>query len=572
VRWLRFTREKGWRDEVDLWTPHLERHVCTLLDHNFDPDTHLPRSVSLPVLAPQNDKPVTAGAYIDFLLEAREVIGDTGLKDRCLVQARKTADTLLALQRAHDLPEDRHPNTVRYNKDKGRFEGAWPNWFGHIPHRLTPEGDIEHPARFNTAWAILSGRTFWYHVFKSASSIMAVHAIRPREGDLSGVDRVLARYHRDWDAARYDLENDTDDHFGYLCEDLVPLLRNSGGRSGRALRLLQEATDHRLPRDAASPDDTLWIQAVRLGTACAGDSPRAFKGLLDFYELPPDINRESSGNVLYRDALLELAANDLKGRQLTNGQFTESFFKNWEMVCICFRGAYQGDCREHPPDFWHGDVGDIFGGPPTSAIKAQTFAYRAAAPGERRQILSALGLIEHVTEATMARRYGYVYGLNPAVARQYELLEKYITGESLNSAVGLAYAVTWMKLLPYLDVQDQPIMPRVIPLGPGGQRKGPDGNHVRIEVQGPPGGLVVIPLFEGKAPPFPAPISFRDGRMAAFPLHAGWMDDPLQLDEEGRFEKELVLQGGLLAVVQPILLNPEVGAPLALGSPCVLQR
>ncbi len=565
VRWLRFTRDQGWDEEVQQWTPYLERFVRTLLDHNFDPETQLPRSVAIATREPRSNVPVTVGAFILFLLDAREVLSDETLKARCLQQARRTADALLALQQAHDRPGDEAPNTLRYNPDTGRFEGKWPNWYGHIPPRLTPKGVIDRPARFNTAWAILTGRSFWYHFFKSASAVMAVHAKRPGEVDLPAIKRVLSRYHREWDAARYDLENDTDDHYGYLCEDLIPLIRNSGGRTGNALALVQKATDHRLSPAAARPDDTLWIQAVRLGTACAGDSPRPFKGLLDFYELPPGLNPSSSKKPLYREVLLELARNDLKGRQLTNAQFTDSFFKNWAMVCICFRGSYQGDCREHPQGYWHGDVGDVFGGPPTAAIKAQAFAYRAASPGERQQILSALGIIEHVTESTSARRYGYVAGLDEAVARQYGLLEKYVTGESYINAFGLVYVVTWLKFLPYLDTRQGPRPPGAVLVS---MVESPDPTaalKARIEVSGPSGGRVAVPVFRGRTAPFPCPLSDRDGRMAAFSLPGGWQDRALRLDDSGRAVTEIDLEEYPLVLVQPILLDPSGTVPLALG-------
>jgi hypothetical protein len=568
-RWILFAGERGWDDEVRFWTPFLERFTRSLVQNNFDPETGLPRLVHLENLEPNEEAPVTVGSYIEFLLKASEALDDEALRTECLRTARAAADRLIALQQEHDLPRRKHRNVVRYSAEKGKFEGEWPNWYGYIPDRLTPGGEIEHPRRFNTSWAILSGRSFWYHYFKSAAAIMEVHALEPRDEDLPAVRRVLGNYHRDWDAARYDLENDTDDHYGYLCEDAIRVLERSEGQLTEALRLLQEATDHRLARDAKRIDDTLWIQAVRLGTPCAGDSPRALLGLLEFYELAAHINTTSSGLSLYREALLELARNDFKGRQLTNGQFTESFFKYWEMVCICFRGSYQGDCRDHPPSFWHGDVGDTFGGPPNMPINAQTVAYRAARGGERELILSALGIIEHVTETTMRRPHGYLYGLDTEIAEQYELPEKYRMGVSRNSPAGLSYVLAWLKLLPFLDRSDRARTPSVSLTGiDEGETR-----LARLKAHGPEDGMVGLAVYTGDREPLPAPLSERDLRMTAFPLAEDWLDTSciVRILDRAEIEIGIVLANSPWVVVQPLLLDPDGGPPLAVGEALVLE-
>lgn len=558
--WTRFVREKGWKEEEDYWTPFLERIVQTLLDHNFDPNTHLPRMVSYKTRKPANHESITVGTYIDFLLEAREVITDKELKARCLNEARKTADSLIALQKRHDLPPDKVKNIIEKDPATGRYRFEFNNWFGLIPFRLTPLGLLDEPNKSNDSWIIRRGHTLWYHAFKTPASIMAVHAQMPRDGDMKAVKRALSIYRRKWDATRYDLEDDTDDHYGYHGEDLVPILKHSAGWMKKALELMQEATDHRLDRNAGRSDDTLWIQAVRLGTACAGDSPRAHTGLMNFFKLPPAANPVSSGLPLYREAILELARNDLKGRQLTNSQFTESFFKNWEMVCICYRGAYQGDCREHPPEYWQGDVGDTFGGPPTSAINSQACAYIVASPGERQQILSALGIIMHVTDRDLQREYGYAFGLDPAVARQYELPDKYVIGLSNKTAAGLGYVMAWLKLLPHLDTSPEPRLEAA---------STKDGK--KIEIHGPPGGRVALPRYVGTLPPFPAPLSHKDARMAAFPLPEGWADQSILLDGAGRASLEISTGDAKCVVIQPILMDPAGGAPLALGEALVLR-
>lgn len=450
LAWLEIAEQAGWTEEQARWRPHLDRIVATLLERHFDPDTGLPRLIDLETGEAAQDMPVTVGAYVEFLARARHQVGDPDLAARADRQIRAIADQLLRLQLAHDLPADQK-NDARLNRATGVFEGSYPNWFGHMPPKLTPSGALDTPRQYNSAWAIVKERSFWYHLLRSPAAVMAAHEVEPRPQDLEGVGRALSRYHRDWDAARYDLENDTDDHYGYLAEDLLNMLHHGGEATpARALQLLQGATDHRLSRQAATADETLWIQAIRLGTACAGDSPRAFKGVLDLYRLPPEVNPHSSGLPLYRDALLELAANDWKGRQLTNGQFTESFFRQWEMVCICFKGTYQGDCRERPLDQWDGDVGDLFGGPPMQGIEAQCWAYAVATPEERPEILARLATIRYVTDAALARPHGYLAGLDEAVARQYELPEKYILGLSPRSTQGLGYLRSWLHLVPFL--------------------------------------------------------------------------------------------------------------------------
>ncbi len=455
VTWLAHARARGLDDEVARWTPSLRRIVTTMLEHNVHPLTGLPRNVELPPAGeprpprPLDDQPVTVGAYIEFLLDALPLLDDDKLSGRTLQACRRMADTLLRLAAEHDREE---PNTWDLEQGSGILRGRWDNWYGHIPNKLDPQGAIETPRRFNTAWAIVTGRSFWYHLFQSPAAIMRVHELDPRPSDLPALRKALSRFEREWDAHRYQLENDTDDHYGYLCKDVLALLHHSPQPLPEALALVQSATDHRLARDGGA-GDTLWVQGARLGTPCAGDSPRAILGLVELWSLPPRLNPETAGLPLYRDAVLELAASDFKGRQLTNGQFTESFFKNWEMVCICFRGNLQDDCRSPPPEGWHGDVGDTFGGPPTSAIDAQLAAWRVAGddPALRREILARLALIHRVTEQQLRRPHGYLFGLDTAIAEQYGLPEKYTIGLSSKSAAGLGYVMAWANLLPHLD-------------------------------------------------------------------------------------------------------------------------
>jgi hypothetical protein len=449
LEWLEIANDAGWEDEITLWTPHLRRIVKTLVAHHFHPVTGLPRLVDMATREPDDVGVVTVGAYVEFLARAIPLLDDDELARAATERVRATADSLARLQLKHDLPATVF-NNVKLDPKTGIFKGSHPNWYGHMPNKLTPSGELDVPRQFNTAWAIVKQRSFWYHLFKSPAAVMWAHSLQPRKQDLNALTRSLELYERRWDARRYDLENDTDDHYGYLMEDLLNVLRHGGEGLTRAGELITIATDHRLDRSARSSAETLWIQAIRLGTACAGDSPRAMKGLLGLYHLPAEWGLPGAGLPLYRDALQELAANDYKGRQLTNGQFTESFFRHWEMVCICYKGTYQGDCLERPLDEWDGDVGDIFGGPPMQGIGAQVWAYDVATPAERRVILARLATLRYITESTLARPHGYLYGMPVEIAQQYGLPEKYITGLSRRSTIGLGYLISWLHLLPML--------------------------------------------------------------------------------------------------------------------------
>jgi len=510
--------------------------------------------ISLPDGNPQDDAAVALGPWVEFLLDAREQVGDEALAAQCLAQARRIADTLLELQRQHDLPPADAP-PGKWIDAHGRIEGNDSNWFGFIPDRLTPKGAIETDKRFYTSWAILTGRTFWYEMLRAPRAIARVHALDPQPQDVPGLRRAIASYDREWDATRYDLENDTDDHYGYLVEDTLDIVRHVGTELPEALALVQAATDYRLPRDAPRADDTLWIQGVRLGTACAGDSPRAFAGPLQLYELKPEVSPQTAGLKLYHDALLELARNDLQGRQLTNAQFTESFFKLWEMVCICFKGTYQGDCREHEAAWWHGDVGDTFGGPPTAAIDAQRAALRVATPTERLPVLAALGLIRDVTDAGLRRRYGWLFGLDEAVARQYGLPPKYVIGLSHTSAAGLGYVAAWMRLLPYLSSEPLPALP-VVEVVDGG---------AALRVNGPPGAKIILLQSEGL---FPARIGEGDPRLLpAAPGDARGENWPpnVPLNAQGGAQVQRRGPAGAHGWVIPVLAD-ESGAVLFAGA------
>ena len=544
VDWLREARRRGWQSDVQRWTPVLQRCVRTLLEHNFDPETGLPRLVSLPDLNPQDDTAVALGPWVEFLLDAREQVADEALAAQCLSQARRIADTLLALQREHDLsPTEAPPGT--WSDEGGRIEGNASNWFGFIPDRLTPKGAIETDRRFETSWAILTGRSAWHGMLRSPRAIARVHAVDGHPQDLPGLTRALAGYHRDGAATRYDLETGTDDHYADLAEDALDIARHLGGEGADALTLVQDATDRLLARDAASAGDTLWIQAARLGTACAGDSQRAFAGPLGLYEMTPEASPQS-GSSLYHDALLELARNDLQGRQLTSGRFTESSFRAWEIVCPSFKGTCEGDRPGHAAVWWDGDASRTFGGPPASAIDAQHAALRVASAGERLALLAALGLIRDVTDAGLRRPFGWVSGLDDEIARQYQLPDRDLTRLSRDSGAGLGYVAAWMRLLPCLSSEPAPALP-VLEVVDGG---------AALRVSGPPGTTIVLAQAASLFP-----TRFAEGEARLLPLEAvdgteGTWPSKVPLDAQGAGKVARRGQPGVRGWVAPLLPGP----------------
>ncbi len=570
VDWLAVAHERGWSDEIARWTPRLETFTRSLLRFNFH-ERGLPQVVRRNGLVPLVDESVDVAQYVGFLLDAAELVADQVLRRRCIEQSRKAATALVWLQRTHDLGPEKPNDKCLLDPATGIFEGEAPNWFGHMPPKLTPTGKLDTPRRYNTAWAIVKQRTFWYHVFQSAVIVARVHELMPEEADVAAIDRVLSLYHRDWDAARYDLENDTDDHYGYLAKDLTELLRVSSDPHPRARELVEEATDHRLSLEG-TVDDTLWIQAIRLGTACAGDSPRAFKGVLDLMALPRNIHEPLHDMQLRRAAILELAGNDFKGRQLTNAQFTESFFKNWEMVCICFKGTYQGDCRDHPADYWHGDVGDTFGGPPTTGLEAQGHAYAVAPIGLRPEILARMALMWDVTEADFRRPFGYLRGLDPDVAQQYELPEKYVMGLVEDEPVGLGYAMSWLRVLAVLEPETDTAPVRVVQTG---QRRSGMAAAIDYELHGPPDGIVRVYTTGSAIPVRAGPGDARLVRGDEWELYRdhATLRPPQSLGPTGQVERGFSIDHatrGIREWVQVLLLDPQGGPPLGVSPPTLV--
>ncbi|HEX5012342.1 MAG TPA: hypothetical protein VFY71_18280 [Planctomycetota bacterium] len=467
VDWLREARRRGWQADVQRWTPVLQRCVRTLLQHGFDPDTGLPRLVSLPDETPLDDTAVALAPWVEFLLDAREQVVDEALAAQGLAQARRIADTLLALQQQHDLSPAEAPAGT-WDEARGRIVGNDGNWFGCIPDRLTPKGTIETDGRFDTSGAILTGHTSGHGLLRSARAIARVHALAPHPEDVPGLNRALAAYRRDWDVSRYEPARDDGRHYGHLVGDALDIALHAGAETPDALALVRSATDVRLARDAARIDDTRWIQAVRQGVACPADSSRAFLGLLQLDGLKPELSSPMSSPSLYHDALLELARNDLQGRQLANTRFTGSGFRLWD--------SDQDDGREHEAGWW--DAGEDGGaGPPTSAIDAQQAALRGARAGERLPLLAALALIRDVTDAGLRRPYGWLDGVHET-AREDQLPD--------DSGAGLAYVAAWMRLLPCLSTDPEEPLP-ALEIVDGG---------AALRLSGPPGATIVLAQAE----------------------------------------------------------------------------
>jgi hypothetical protein len=134
------------------------------------------------------------------------------------------ADAMVRLRREHDLP--RH---VPY----GRGPGG--NWFGRMPEKVSALGELAPPKKhtYDQSWAIAFDRS-WYHDFDTAVGLMRVHRVTPKADYADAVRIACAKFDRAFDATRYDMENDTDDHYG----------RNVESGSGRILSRDHSGDEH----------------------------------------------------------------------------------------------------------------------------------------------------------------------------------------------------------------------------------------------------------------------------------------------------------------------------------------
>lgn len=488
--------DPGTRRLRALVRDRLRRHLENVLDHNVAPETGL-----YCLYDPAEDRPFLDAAlspthFITYVLDAAELLQNEELERRALEAAERVALMLVRLRSEHDLPPE-----VPFGR------GAGGNWYGRLPDRITARGELPPPRAktYDQAWAIRQNRS-WYHDFDPLVGIMRVHALRPRPEYLDCVQQVLRRFDRKWDATRYDLENDTDDHYGKNVESALEAYRVSGATVRGLLAFAQAATDHRLNR-GPEWERSIWIEGNRLGSFTTGDQPRAYLGPAGLYQLPPEANPVSSGEPAYRHALAELARSDLKRRVLDDGWLTEASSYQWEMIAACFVGDYIGPCSENRP--WEGDMGDQFAGPSANAFRALGRALRVLRPGEDREFLSWYALLHLHTLERYRLPYGYLYGLPIDTGRRYGIPARYLHGFLTRPPYGFAVFSVHAETLVHTLLGRRPA-PRIGAV----TRRG-----ASLSVEAPSGATVKIRTAPRAAP---QTVSRTDFRLLTCPAATPW--------------------------------------------------
>ena len=412
----------------------LRSHLKSLLNHNVHRRTGLfclwdggeRRQLERVALSPTH--------FIEHAMDVSSRIDASVLSARARAACFRMADALAALHAAHDLPEG-----VPF----GRGDGG--NWFGRLPDKLLPDGELDWPKKrtYDQVWAI-GQRRAWYHDFDGAVGLMRMWREDPRPAYLHATRRAIEVFDRKADATRYDLENDTDDHYGKPVEALLRAWRHSGHAVDELRDLAQSTTDFRLPRDQPW-DRNVWVEGIRLGSFTTGDQPRAFRGPVGLHEAPPERNPESAGYAGYRKAIRELVRADLRRRLLDDDLLTDASSHQWEMIAACFLGEYIGPCSQGFD--WEGDMGDLFSGPSSNAFRALARGLEISTPGTDRALLAWYAALHAHTVARYRRIYGYEVGMNPETGRRYGIPDRYLRGFSTDDPLGLAPVVVHAELV-----------------------------------------------------------------------------------------------------------------------------
>jgi hypothetical protein len=413
--------------------------------------------------------------FIQTILDIAELFPDDAvLANYAKFHAEKMADVMVKLRAEHDLPR---------NIPFGR--GAGGNWFGRMPEKVSPLGVLAPPkkATYDQSWAIAFDRS-WYHDFDTAVGLMRVHRVKPKPDYLEAVRIACAKFDRVFDATRYDMENDTDDHYGRNVESALEAFRYSNGDAPELLAFAQHATDHRLDRTRPL-GESVWVQGIRLGSFTTGDQPRGFRGPVGLYRLPRDQNALTSGFEPYVDALREITHADLRRRLLDDGFLTEASSFQWRMISACFRGNFIAPCDSGTN--WEGNMGDLFAGPPTNAFRALLRVLEIDHPGQDREWVAwHAALHAHVLERYRAR-YGYRFGLSIETGRRYGLRESDLQGWSTTHPYGLAVTLLHTELLESGVLERAPAGVRIRQV-----TAAENGEGVRITIEGPPGRRVAV--------------------------------------------------------------------------------
>lgn len=459
----------------------LRKHVISVLKNNVYGPTGLYCLYDLQARQPILTAPLSPSHFIGYVLDVAALFPDDAVVQAYSVTiAARMAEAMLRLRSEHDL--DR---AVKF----GRGPGG--NWFGRMPEKVFPNGVLDQPKKstYDQAWAISQNRS-WYYDFQTSVGLMRVWsalassaATDPARAALrdqlrAAVLLAIGKFDRKFDAQRYDMENDTDDHYGFNVESLLDAFRASGCSIPEIRDFAQAMTDYRLPRDLRW-DENLWIEGIRLGSFTTGDQPRAFRGPVGLYRLAVEQNPLTAAYAPYRLAVRELAKGDLRRRLLDDGFFTEASSWQWEMISACFLGDYIAPCAKGLS--WEGDMGDLFAGPAANGFRALARALEISRPGDSAEFIAWYAEAFEHTRAQYRRPYGYLFGMDQETGRRYKIPEKYLTGFSTTSSYGLASLIVHAELLESGALDVEPATVEVADV-----RRGADGG-LDVALRGTPG-------------------------------------------------------------------------------------
>lgn len=454
----------------------LNKHARSVLQNNVYAKTGLFCLYDLVTKSPWFEAELSPSHFIEYVLDVAELLPeDKQLTSYALFHAERMADTMVSLRKAHDLPK---------NIPFGRGDGG--NWFGRMPEKVSPFGVLAPPKKstYDQAWAIQNNRS-WYHDFDTAAGLMRMHRVKPKASYVEAVNIACQKFDRVFDAQRYDMENDTDDHYGRNVETALMAYRFSNGTVPCLLEFAQKATDHRLPRELPF-DESLWVQGIRLGSFTTGDQPRAFRGPIGLYTLSKEQNPLSAGLESYRQAIREIVKADLRRRMLDDGLYTEASSWQWRMISACFQGSYIAPCSER--EKWEGDMGDLFAGPPANAFRALLRVLEIDPRGPDREWVALYATLFTDVVAKYREKYGYRFGMDPETGKRYGIPTKYLTGFSTSNPYGLAIALLHAEVVETGCLDTEPPTVELRSVVPALD----DGKSVSVELSGPPGSSVRV--------------------------------------------------------------------------------
>lgn len=463
-----------------LLRTRLRTHLESLLRHNVFPSTQLYTFVDPKTFEPKLELAVAPSHYIHHTLDVAALFPeDAALAASVRERVLAMADALVRIRAQHDLP-----HTVQFGRDAGG------NWFGRMPEKFHPDGRLDQPRTYNQAWAISQNRS-WYYDFQTAHGLMRAWSLEPKEEYLQTALGAIARFDRKFDAQRFDLENDTDDHYGFNVESLLKAYDASGRKITAFLDTAQTFTDYRLPRDAAW-DANLWIEGVRLGSFCAGDQPRAFRGPTGLYLLDSRSNPATSGFEPYLFAVRELARGDMKHRLLDDGFTQDASGFMWTMISACFKSDFIGPCSMNLK--WEGDMGDLFAGPASNGFRALARGIEIGGGGGMLEFTAWYATVFDHTMALFRKPFGYRYGMSVETGKRYGIPERYLEGFSDDNPYGIGC------VLVHADLVESGALDVELPRLDGIEAAAAEDGNVAITVRGPAGAGVRVRAATRESP------------------------------------------------------------------------